>query len=63
MIQLELLQIWFLLDPAWEPEPLPKELDLELLGFGSLPESDPPMESALFWVCTTLILIQEAPSV
>ena len=30
----EVLQIRFLLDPA--PEPLPKELELELLGSGSL---------------------------
>ena len=37
--------------------------ELELLGSGSLLESDPPMESALFGVCTSLILIQEAPSV
>ena len=57
---LEVLQIQFLLDPAPEPEPIPKEL--ELLGSGSLLESDPPMESALFLVCTSLILIQEAPN-
>ena len=56
---LEVLRIRFLLDPAPEREPLPKEL--ELLGSGSLLESDPPMEPALFWVCTSLILIQEAP--
>ena len=49
---LEVLRIRFLLDPAPEPEPLPKEL--ELLGSGSF------LESALFWVCTSLILIQEA---
>ena len=60
---LEVLRIRLLLDPAPEPEPLTKELELELLGSGSLLESDPPMESALFWVCTSLILIQEAPSV
>jgi len=60
---IEVLRIWFLLDPALEPEPLTKELELELLGSGSLLESDPPMESALFGVCTSLILIQEAPSV
>ena len=60
---LEVLRIRFLLDPAPEPEPLPKELELELLGSGSLLESDPPMESAIFWVCISLILIQEAPSV
>ena len=50
----EVLRIRFLLDQAPEQEPLPKEL--ELLGSGSLLESDPFMESAL-------ILIQEAPSV
>ena len=59
----EVLRIQFLLDPAPEQEPLPKELELELLESGSLLKSDPPMESALFWVCTSLILIQEAPSV
>ena len=60
-VDIEVLRIRFLLDPAPEPGPLTKEL--ELLGTGSLLESDPPMESALFWVCTSLILIQEAPSV
>ena len=63
VLVVEVLRIRFLLDPAPEPEPLPKELELELLGSGSLLESDPPMESALFLVCTSLILIQEAPSV
>ena len=46
---IEVLRIWFLLDPAPELEPLPKELELELLGSGSLLESDPPMELALFF--------------
>ena len=57
--RLEVLRIRFLLDPAPEPEPLPKELELGLLGSRSFLESDPPMESALFLVCTPLILIQD----
>ena len=59
----EMLRIRFSLDPSPEPEPLPKELELELLGSGSLLELDPPMESALFLVCTSLILIEEGISV
>ena len=44
---LEVLRIRFLLGPAPEPDPLTKELDLELLGSGSLLDSDPTMDSAL----------------
>ena len=59
--ELEVLRIRILLDPAPEPEPLPKEL--ELLGSGSLLEWDPPMESALFWVCTSNTISDISPVV
>ena len=59
--RVEVLRFRFLVDP--DSESYSKDLELELFGSGSMLESDPPLESDLFWRFIPLILIQEASSV